>query len=100
MVEIDEHGRVRDIVDKPAHTQLTLMWGMAAWSPRFNRFLHGYLSQLPPEGPECVLSDVFLASLASQLDVQALVMHEGRYTDIGTPEDVRLFVSRQQQFVP
>ena len=46
MVTVGEDGRVRDIVVKPQVTDLSLSWGLALWSPRFTKFLHGHLEKL------------------------------------------------------
>jgi glucose-1-phosphate thymidylyltransferase len=86
MVRLGPDGRPIDFVDKPQETDLRLMWGMAAWSPRFAEFMHRYLAQLPMQAPECVLSDVFLAAMREgQLSLDALVFPKGHYHDIGTP---------------
>lgn len=92
MVEVDEQGRVRYFVDKPASSELRYMWGLAAWSPRFVRLLRTYLAGLPPGGREAVLSDVFQAALDAGLDIQALVLDPAHYIDIGTPEDFQAVV--------
>jgi glucose-1-phosphate thymidylyltransferase len=92
MVELDASGAIVDFVDKPAHTDLKWMWGIAAWSPQFSRFLGDFLGQYSTDGPECVLSDIFLAALRGGLLVQALPFEEARYHDIGTPEDFQAVV--------
>jgi glucose-1-phosphate thymidylyltransferase len=92
MVELDASGTVVGFVDKPADSDLDLMWGLAAWSPRFTRFLGEFLALRAPDQPECVLSDVFLAALQAGLAVQALLLDDARYHDIGTPEDFQAVV--------
>jgi glucose-1-phosphate thymidylyltransferase len=92
MVDLDGAGRVAAFIDKPARTQLEWMWGLAAWSPSFTRLLHDYLAGLPGGGPECVLSDVFAAALASGLRIEALPLIGSHYHDIGTPEDFQSVV--------
>lgn len=92
MVDRDAAGRVRGFVDKPARTHLELMWGLAAWSPRFTEFLHGYLGGLAAGGPECVLSDVFAAGLAAGLRIEGVELAGSAYHDIGTPEDFQAVV--------
>jgi glucose-1-phosphate thymidylyltransferase len=94
MVARDAEGRILRFVDKPAQTDLTLMWGMAAWSPRFADFLSTDLAQRPTDGPEVVLSDVFAAALMAGLDIQGAVMAGAHYHDIGTPEDFQSVVLR------
>ncbi|MEI8306350.1 MAG: sugar phosphate nucleotidyltransferase [Chloroflexales bacterium] len=92
MVAQDVEGRIVRFVDKPAQTDLTLMWGMAAWSPRFADFLDADLAHRPVDGPEVVLSDVFAAALADGLVIRGTVMEGARYHDIGTPEDFQSVV--------
>lgn len=92
MVELGPSGAVRGFVDKPARTALELMWGLAAWSPRFTAFLHAYLDGLPGVGPECVLSDVFAAGLGAGLRIEGLRLAGSVYHDIGTPEDFQAVV--------
>jgi hypothetical protein len=50
------------------------------------------LENLPFEGEECVLSDVFKAGLRSGLKFEALVCESGHYHDIGTPESFQAAV--------
>jgi glucose-1-phosphate thymidylyltransferase len=102
MVELDASGAVVGFVDKPVDSNLELMWGLAAWSARFTRFLGEFLAHRAPDGLECVLSDVFLAALQSGLAVQALLLEDARYHDIGTPEDFQavVFELALQQAVP
>lgn len=92
MVARDEGGRIVRFIDKPAQTELTLMWGMAVWSPRFADFLAADLAGRQGAAHEVVLSDVFTAALASGLDIQGAVMEGARYHDIGTPEDFQAVV--------
>ena len=83
-----------DFVDKPAQTNLTLMWGLAVWSPRFTRFLAASVAQAIPATSEMVLSDLFLGALNQQMHIQAVVFEAARYHDIGTPEDFQAAVLR------
>jgi glucose-1-phosphate thymidylyltransferase len=92
MVGRDPSGRITAFVDKPAQTELTLMWGLAAWSPRFADFLAADLAARPAASPELVLSDVFLAALRAGLAIHGVVLDEARYHDIGTPEDFQAVV--------
>ncbi|NTV62463.1 MAG: hypothetical protein HGA65_02855 [Oscillochloris sp.] len=94
MVAQDARGRIVRFVDKPAQTDLRLMWGIAAWSPRFADFMQAHLATRPVDAPEYVLSDVFAAALAAGFDLQGLVMHGAHYHDIGTPEDFQSVVLR------
>jgi glucose-1-phosphate thymidylyltransferase len=68
------------------------MWGLAAWSPRFTRFMHAHLAARPADSGEYVLSDIFAAALAAGLRVRALPLANAHYHDIGTPEDFQSVV--------
>ncbi len=92
MVELDDNGRIIHFIDKPAQSHLKYMWGYAAWSPRFTYFMHDYLTDLPTEGPECVLSDIFSAALQRQLKIESFIASGSHYHDIGTPESFQAAV--------
>ncbi len=85
MVVFDDAGHVAAFVDKPTSTDLTQMWGCAAWSGRFTSFMSRFLRQLPAGSAECVLSDVFQAALQAGLSFAAYARPGGHYHDIGTP---------------
>ncbi len=93
MVERDAAGRIVNLIDKPAHSQLNLMWGLAVWSPRFTAVLSSFLAHLSTGGAEVVLSDVFLHALHDGLRVDGLVLPDAQYRDIGTPEDFQAVVA-------
>jgi len=93
MVELDAHGLVVNLIDKPAQTDLRFMWGLAVWNASFTRFMSSFLAQLPPHSSEIVLNAVFLSALHSGLSIQAHILEASRYSDIGTPEDFQAVVS-------
>lgn len=103
MVDIDEQGRVRWIVEKPAHTHLRYMWCVAVWTPTFTQFLHEFLVQreqqglpetLPTLRSELPIGDVIQAAIAHGLPVEAERFDEGEYLDIGTPDDLMRAVQK------
>ncbi|NNJ09838.1 hypothetical protein EKD04_005820 [Chloroflexales bacterium ZM16-3] len=94
MVAQEAGGHIVGFVDKPAQTDLTLMWGLAAWSPRFADFLAADLAGRPASSPEVVLSDVFAAALTAGLSIQGITLDRANYHDIGTPEDFQSVVLR------
>lgn len=87
MVDIGADGRINRFVDKPKQTRLTLMWGLAVWSPRFAGFMHEYLAHVPADAKETVLSDVFQAAVDAGLHVEPLRLDGASYSDVGTPEE-------------
>jgi glucose-1-phosphate thymidylyltransferase len=100
MVELDDVGKIVNFIDKPVKTDLTLMWGCAAWSPKFTRFIHQYLAKISIPRREVVLSDLFLAALAAGQVFEPFQIDNGHYHDIGTPESFQTAVydlARQQR---
>ena len=100
MVDFDETGLVRVIIEKPPQTDLRYMWGIAVWTPAFTQFMHEYLieveankvrsdvdSNLPPQS-ELPIGDVIQASIYKGFRVEAEVFSQGSYLDIGTPDDL------------
>lgn len=95
MVDFDATGRVRWIVEKPRETPLRFMWAIAVWTPTFTHFLRQYLQEIeagyPSEAaprPELPIGDVIQAGLERGLRVEAEAFSEGKYLDIGTPENL------------
>ena len=88
MIDFDPDGRVRAIVDKPAETQLECrlewMWGAILWRPRFTRFLNDCLERGDPTDFAGILN----AALAAGLTLSAVPIEGGRYTDVGTWEEI------------
>jgi glucose-1-phosphate thymidylyltransferase len=92
LVDVDEEGRVREIVIKPQRTGLCYTWGIAVWTPVFTKFLHEYVTarQVPSPGSrELTAGDVLQAAIENHLRVDAIPVSKDPYLDIGTPE--RLF---------
>ncbi|MEM7028150.1 MAG: sugar phosphate nucleotidyltransferase [Chloroflexota bacterium] len=99
MVAFDDSGRVTDIVVKPPQTNLTHTWMMAVWTPRFTDFMHNYLQvaidkmnsdvqddSLSP--PEVYVGHVIQAAIDEGMHVDQVVFQQGKYIDIGTPDDM------------
>jgi len=80
-VRIADDGRVLDVLDKPARTDVRNTWGMAAWSPRFTALLHEAVGA----EPEVVLGAVFDRAVKTGLHVRAVAFADGRFVDVGTP---------------
>jgi glucose-1-phosphate thymidylyltransferase len=82
-----EGDRPVELVDKPARTDLRLMYGMGAWGPRVTA-LQADLLAAAPAGREAVPGDIFNAAIAAGLDVRAMTFADGRYLDVGTPAEL------------
>ena len=93
MVEVDGE-MVTGFQIKPGPCGLHYTWLLATWGERFGRFLGDYLERSggapPPGSPlaELQMSQVLEAALADGLTIGARVFSEGRFIDIGTPEDL------------
>jgi glucose-1-phosphate thymidylyltransferase len=88
MVDVASDGVVRTTIDKPAKTDLRLMWGAACWSPTFTRLLGMFLAERPYAGKEIVLGDVFNRAIEVGLTVHGYTFEEGKYIDIGTANEL------------
>lgn len=93
MVELDGE-RVRAFRVKPGPCELEHTWLLAAWGDRFTEFLGGYLRRhggQPPHGSrvdELQISQVLEAALAEGFRIGGRVVPDGRFIDVGTPEDL------------
>jgi glucose-1-phosphate thymidylyltransferase len=109
VVEFDQTGRVLGIYEKSAYTHLPYMWAIAAWQPSFTDFLHEFVTQhqrdligdqvpqtlkaMPPH-TEIPIGDVIQAALQAGLRVEAEVLPDGYYLDIGTPDNLKQALER------
>lgn len=101
MVDLDEHGRIRQFVIKPAHTLLTYAWVIAVWTPVFSNFMHQYLmahqrkirsqdstENLQKQNLELYMGDVFQTFIEEGRSIETVLFPDGSCIDIGTPEDL------------
>ena len=84
MVDLDERGRVRRIVDKPKATALELMWGAILWRPRFTERLHARVEA----GGSLDFATLVNEAIAEGFDVRGVELAGGRYVDVGTYEEI------------
>ena len=80
-VRIADDGRVLEVLDKPAKSDVRNTWGIAAWSPRFTALLHDAVAT----SQTVVLGHVFDRAVKSGLAVRAIAFTDGRFIDVGTP---------------
>lgn len=92
-VRMDKHGRVIDVQDKPARTDVRNTWGMAAWSPAFTQFAHEQLARLPAK-QDIPLGALFDRAIREGLKVEGLFFEHGRFSDAGTPEGLTTLLAR------
>jgi glucose-1-phosphate thymidylyltransferase len=93
MVDIVD-GLPARVVDKPATTELTHMWGLACWSGRFTSLLHEYVSVRSERSGELLLGDAFQIAIDRALVVDAVKLEGAEYLDVGTPNDLLAAVDR------
>ncbi len=84
MVNLDQDGRVREIVDKPRQTNLTEMWGCIIWRPRFTDYLHNCVR-------ETGISDfarIMNQAIREGFQFRGVKITAGTYIDLGTYEEI------------
>ena len=100
-VVFDDHGRIREILIKPPHSDLRLTWTIAAWTSSFTQFLHEYLADLEQKEAraasrrEVYMGHVVNAALREGLRVEGLHLPGARFLDIGVPENLVQAMRRQ-----
>ena len=111
VVDVDEDGRVRGVYEKSGLTHLPYMWAIAVWGARFTEFLHAFTQSAIQRGgqgtvagqgvadgnhvAETPIGDVIQAAVTSGLRVEAEILRDGRYIDIGTPENLLKAIREQ-----
>lgn len=91
MVELDQQGRIVDIIIKPLETGLQHTWLIAAWADSFTQYMHDYMrkgSRHRKPLREVYLGDVIKAAVRNEMPIETVVFEHGSYLDIGTPEDL------------
>jgi glucose-1-phosphate thymidylyltransferase len=95
MVELDEEGKVKTILQKPEKSELLYGWALACWNPSFTKFMHQHLQQVLERTDvenqpfELSLGEVVQAAIYNGLTVQSVCFDNGNCLDVGTPEDLR-----------
>lgn len=98
MVDLDADGRIREIQIRPTRTNLRFSWIIAVWTPAFTQFMHDYLIGLQDQSRrsdigsnltgrrELFVGDVIRAAIDNHLVVEGILVQDGIYLDIGTPD--------------
>lgn len=102
MVDFDSQGRVKQIIEKPAQSDLKYSWCAAVWKPSFTQFIHQFVTQLEAERSrhnsaaprEVPFGDVIQAAIDAGLQVEAEICDRQPYLDIGTPADLQQAIQR------
>lgn len=86
MVDWGDDGRVREIEIRPATSELTMAWALAAWGPRMSALIRAAVEGTMVEAAaELQLGAVFRQAVVSGLVVRAVPFPSGRFLDLGTP---------------
>lgn len=81
-VRFDADGRVREVLDKPAFTDVHNTWAMAIWSPTFTALLHQTIADAA--GANRALGEIFNLAVQEGMKVKAVSFPHGSFVDIGT----------------
>jgi glucose-1-phosphate thymidylyltransferase len=92
-IDFDTSGIVRDITLRPSESTLRYTWGIAVWRPNFTEFLHDWVRDRNRiQDVEFSAGHAIKGAISAGLRVDALVLSEESYLDIGTPEDLMLAI--------
>jgi glucose-1-phosphate thymidylyltransferase len=97
MVDVDDQGRVRNLVIQPRATALQYSWDAAVWTPTFTDFMHNHLAPHSAAGasaPELSVGHVIQAAIRAGLAVEGVQVSQEPYYDIGTPEGLARAIQR------
>lgn len=85
MVDLQENRSVVKIVDKPAKTNLKLMWGIIVWRPTFTEHLHDCLTK--QENYD--FAGIMNLAIQHGMKFRGLPFEGSSYADLGTYEEIR-----------
>ncbi len=97
MVDFDKDQIITEIKIKSTHTKnLNYAWVIAVWKPEFSLFLNDYVeNKLSTKtnnellNNEYHIGDVIISAIKNRMKVQGVLFSEGKFIDIGTPEDLQ-----------
>jgi len=84
MVRLGHKEEVLEIVDKPAQTELTHMWGCIIWKPRFTEHLFDSVCNLGISDFALIMNN----AIRSGMRFRGVKMEVGTYIDLGTYEEI------------
>jgi len=96
-VDFDAKGKIRDIILRPSKSSLRYTWGIAVWSTNFTEFLHRYVGdkdKSEAEHRELSAGHAVKSAVQMGLRIDALLISEEPYLDIGTPDDLLLAATK------
>jgi len=84
-------GIVTDLILRPADRTFPYSWAVALWTPTYTEFLHEYVRKnqvQAPGGQELTAGHAIRAAVHAGLKVEAVVLGDDPYLDIGTPDNL------------
>lgn len=90
MVDLDDDGRLREMVIKDSSCSYRWTWSIAIWTPAVSELMHRMVlaDRKASRDREMWVGDVLRAAVEEGLDVRGLRFEGGSFLDIGTPEDL------------
>jgi glucose-1-phosphate thymidylyltransferase len=85
MVRLDENDRALEIVDKPAETDLTYMWGCIMWRGRFTEYLHSCVSNGVND-----FAAILNSAIRAGMTARGVAIDNGTYQDLGTYDEIMM----------
>lgn len=92
IVEVSPEGRVTSVIREGDRSAETWTWGLAAWTPRFSRFLSASVDAFaagPSPSGELEIADVIRKAIEDGLRVEGRIVSSRPFLDVGTPEGLR-----------
>ena len=90
-VAFETNGTVKDLVLRPVDRTLPYSWAVALWTPTYTDFLHDYVRKNQVNavgGQELTAGHAIRAAVHAGLKVDAVVLGDDPYLDIGTPDNL------------
>jgi glucose-1-phosphate thymidylyltransferase len=100
MVELDERGKIKNIIIKQERPDLKYGWTVAIWNPSFWDFMHVYIQSIISNGGdgkvmaegqsprELYPGDIFMEAIKAGLHLETVFLEKGRCMDIGNLENI------------
>ena len=90
MVDLDDAGKIREIIIKPLSTDLRYSWILAVWRSTFTQFMHTHLQERQHwQQTELFVGDVFREALRVGMHIETVLFPHGKFVDVGTPDALR-----------
>lgn len=83
-VAFDNKYRVTQYLDKVNGVDIYNTWGMAAWTPPFNKFMHAFImDNIYLRQKEITLTEIFIAAQKENFRIRCQFFEKGVFFDIG-----------------